>query len=77
MPALCRSPYRVYQKAANSPPHRSQYHSVGKFIVPHSVQRSVFCASLDGLVAVAACCADSCEDDCDARCIDGPVPCDG
>ena len=31
--------------AASSPPHRSQYHSVGAFIVPHSLHRSVFAAS--------------------------------
>src|SRR5688500_6768336 len=32
--------------AASSPPHRSQYHSVAKFIVPHSLHLSVFVASV-------------------------------
>src|SRR5437773_5668347 len=35
-----RAPHAAYT-AANSAPHCPQYHSVGRFIVPHSLHRSV------------------------------------
>ena len=42
-PPFTYAPLVRDQNAASSPPQRSQYHSVGRFIVLHSVQRSVFC----------------------------------
>src|SRR5207302_730943 len=40
--------------AASSPPHCPQYHSVGRFIVPHSLHLSVFAASSSSPAAAAS-----------------------
>src|SRR5919107_1244042 len=38
--------YEAVYIAASSPPHRSQYHSVGEFMVPHSLHLSVLLVSV-------------------------------
>ena len=46
----------VFHTPASSAPHRSQYHSVGRFSVPHSPHLSVFATPAAALLTVGMVC---------------------